>query len=277
MPELPEVEVTRRGIAPHLEGRRIEAVVVREGRLRWPVPEALARCLPGQAVTAVRRRAKYLQLDTAAGTLWIHLGMSGSLRILTRTAPPGRHDHVDLVCGGVTLRYNDPRRFGAWLWQAAGTPPPLPGGADHGLGLEPFDPAFTGAHFYAATRTRSAPVKQVLLAGDVVVGVGNIYASEALFRAGIHPARGASGGRAMSGWRGRSGTCWERPSPRAAARCGISWTAGESRGISSSRTRCTDARANPACAAARPSACCARASVPPGIVRAASASGCAGP
>ncbi|MDE1982433.1 MAG: bifunctional DNA-formamidopyrimidine glycosylase/DNA-(apurinic or apyrimidinic site) lyase [Betaproteobacteria bacterium] len=191
MPELPEVEVTRRGIAPHLEGRRIEAVVVREGRLRWPVPEALARCLPGQAVTAVRRRAKYLQLDTAAGTLWIHLGMSGSLRILTRTAPPGRHDHVDLVCGGVTLRYNDPRRFGAWLWQAAGTPPPLPGGADHGLGLEPFDPAFTGAHFHAVTRTRSAPVKQVLLAGDVVVGVGNIYASEALFRAGIHPARAA--------------------------------------------------------------------------------------
>ena len=191
MPELPEVEVTRRGIAPHLEGRRIEAVVVREARLRWPVPEVLARRLPGQTVTAVHRRAKYLQLHTAAGTLWIHLGMSGSLRILTRDDPPGRHDHVDLVCGAVTLRYTDPRRFGALLWQPAGAPAPLRGAGEAGLGVEPFDPAFGGGSLRAALRGRTAPIKQALLAGDAVAGVGNIYASEALFRAGIHPARRA--------------------------------------------------------------------------------------
>lgn len=188
MPELPEVEVTRRALAPHVEGRRVTRVDVREFRLRWPVPRGLARSLVGQRIETLGRRGKYLLWQVDSGTLISHLGMSGSWRIhLTSPPPPGRHDHVDVHLDGCWLRLTDPRRFGALLWhpRAAGDV------AQHTLlahlGVEPFDPRFDAAQLHAATRGRSAPIKQVLLAGDIVVGVGNIYASESLFRAGINP------------------------------------------------------------------------------------------
>ncbi|MCU0950663.1 MAG: bifunctional DNA-formamidopyrimidine glycosylase/DNA-(apurinic or apyrimidinic site) lyase [Burkholderiaceae bacterium] len=191
MPELPEVEVTRRALAPHVEGRQVVAVQVREQRLRWPVPAALPALLTGQRIARLDRRGKYLLWHLAGGTLISHLGMSGAWRVYARerAPPPGRHDHVDLVVGDALLRLTDPRRFGALLWHAGDDV------ARHALlahlGLEPFDPRFGGALLYAATRRRAAPIKQVLLAGDIVVGVGNIYASESLFRAGIHPTQPA--------------------------------------------------------------------------------------
>jgi formamidopyrimidine-DNA glycosylase len=189
MPELPEVEVTRLGIEPHLLGRTVQRVVVRQRQLRFPVPATLNRRLPGQTISAVRRRAKYLLIDMPAGTLIIHLGMSGSLRVLTTPTAPQKHDHFDLMCDGVTLRLNDPRRFGAVLWQAAGA---APSSVLKKLGVEPLTAIFTGAYFWQQTRARRVPIKNLLLAGDVVVGVGNIYASESLFRARIHPARAAN-------------------------------------------------------------------------------------
>ncbi len=191
MPELPEVEVTRRGIAPFLVGQVITGVAVRHPRLRWPIPQALVRSLPGQPITAVRRRAKYLLIDMPAGTLVLHLGMSGSLRILTQAMPPGIHDHFDLCYTGGVLRLNDPRRFGAVLWQPEGGELSSQPGLLDRLGLEPFDPAFSAAVLWQRTRGRAGAIKQVLLAGEIVVGVGNIYASECLFRAGIHPQRSA--------------------------------------------------------------------------------------
>jgi formamidopyrimidine-DNA glycosylase len=191
LPELPEVEVTRQGIAPFLVGQVITGVAVRHPRLRWPIPRTLARVLPGQTIMAVRRRAKYLLIDMPAGTLVLHLGMSGSLRILTQPTPPGAHDHFDLYCTGGMLRLNDPRRFGAVLWQPAGGQLSSQPGLLERLGLEPFDPAFTATVLWQRTRGRAMAIKQVLLAGEIVVGVGNIYASESLFRAGIHPQRPA--------------------------------------------------------------------------------------
>jgi formamidopyrimidine-DNA glycosylase len=186
MPELPEVETTRRGIAPHITGKRISRVVVRQPRLRWPVPHDLAERLSGQRVQAVERRAKYLLLRLPAGTLILHLGMSGSLRVLPARTPPGAHDHLDLVFGGVCLRLRDPRRFGAVLWSDG----PV---EDHprlrDLGPEPLSAAFDGARLHAAGQRRRVAVKQLLMDGKVVVGVGNIYANEALFRAGIRPTR----------------------------------------------------------------------------------------
>jgi formamidopyrimidine-DNA glycosylase len=190
MPELPEVEVTRRALAPHVEGRIIEAVQVRDARLRWPVPATLARSLTGRRVQRLERRGKYLLWRFEHGTLISHLGMTGVWRVLTRGPAlpvPGRHDHVDLLFSTACVRLSDPRRFGALLWHAARA-----GRLEHhpllaGLGIEPFDPAFDGAWLHHNTRGRSASIKQVLLAGDIVVGVGNIYASESLFRAGIRP------------------------------------------------------------------------------------------
>jgi formamidopyrimidine-DNA glycosylase len=184
MPELPEVEITRRGIEPHVAGRTVTGVVVREARLRWPVPARLAKELPGRIVREVRRRAKYLLLDCTEGSLIVHLGMSGSLRVLHRREAPGPHDHVDLVFGDVLLRLRDPRRFGAVLWQ--------PGAAEahkllaH-LGVEPLGDAFTAEYLHGACRGRRVAIKQLLMNSGIVVGVGNIYASEALFRAKIHP------------------------------------------------------------------------------------------
>ena len=189
MPELPEVETTRRGIEPHLAGRRVTGLILRQRRLRWPIPRALERALPGQIVRGVRRRGKYLLLDTDAGTALLHLGMSGSLRILPADTPPGKHDHVDILLDdGRCLRFTDPRRFGALLWTSGDA-------AAHELlaelGPEPLSDAFDGAYLAAAARGRKVAVKHFIMDSHVVVGVGNIYANEALFMAGIHPTRPA--------------------------------------------------------------------------------------
>ncbi|MFL6591334.1 MAG: bifunctional DNA-formamidopyrimidine glycosylase/DNA-(apurinic or apyrimidinic site) lyase [Luteimonas sp.] len=193
MPELPEVETTRRGLEPHVVGRTIERIVLRRPDLRWPIPSDVGTQLPGQRITAIRRRAKYLLLDTAAGSALLHLGMSGSLRVLPATTAPGAHDHVDLLLspprGTVSrvLRFNDPRRFGCLLWQAPGQVHALL----RDLGPEPLSDAFDGDHLFEHSRGRRAPVKAFLMDQRVVVGVGNIYAAEALFAAGISPLRAA--------------------------------------------------------------------------------------
>ncbi len=188
MPELPEVETTRRGIAPHLVGQRVAEVVVREPRLRWPIPEDLDVRLSGQRITAVERRAKYLLVQAEQGCLIIHLGMSGSLRLVPADQPAGKHDHVDLLLeSGQRLRYTDPRRFGAWLWSEA----PLAHALLANLGPEPLSEAFDGQRLFTLSRGRSMAVKPFIMDNAVVVGVGNIYASEALFAAGIDPRRPA--------------------------------------------------------------------------------------
>lgn len=189
MPELPEVETTRRGIAPHVVGQRIAGLVIRERRLRWPIPPDLERALRGQTVRDVRRRAKYLLFDTAAGTAIVHLGMSGSLRVVPSGQPAGKHDHVDIrFDNGCSLRLTDPRRFGALLWTTAAV-------EGHELlvrlGPEPLSDALDGDHLFHAAQGRTVAVKNFIMDGQVVVGVGNIYANEALFLAGIHPARSA--------------------------------------------------------------------------------------
>ncbi|WP_020653641.1 bifunctional DNA-formamidopyrimidine glycosylase/DNA-(apurinic or apyrimidinic site) lyase [Massilia niastensis] len=191
MPELPEVEVTRRGVAPHIEGRIVEQVVFRREGLRWPFPPGLQAVLAGRRITHTGRRGKYLLIGFEHGTLIIHLGMSGHLRVLPPGIEPRKHDHVDLVVSGPegrqVLRLHDPRRFGAVLWHGNED-----GEIDQhlllrGLGVEPLGDEFSGALLHRETRRRNAPIKQVLLAGDIVVGVGNIYACESLFRAGISP------------------------------------------------------------------------------------------
>ena len=184
MPELPEVEVTRRGFADRITGARVLAVAIGKP-LRWPLgiePAALA----GRRVQGVRRRGKYILLDLDAGLLMLHLGMSGSLRFAADLPPSGKHDHFDLVTTRGVLRLHDPRRFGAVVWSADEHAEPARSLLGR-LGVEPLDDGFLAAPFHDALRRRRAPIKQVLLAGDVVVGVGNIYASEALFRAGIRP------------------------------------------------------------------------------------------
>lgn len=196
MPELPEVETTRRGIAPHCENRIIEKVLIRDHRLRWPVPENLPELIEGATITEVDRRAKYLLIRIArpeapgalTGTLIVHLGMSGSLRVITDDAEPLRHDHVELwLHSGVRLRFNDPRRFGCWLWSPTPETHPLL----TSLGPEPLAPEFNGALLYRRSRGKQTPVKSFVMDNQVVVGVGNIYANEALFKAGIHPRRAA--------------------------------------------------------------------------------------
>lgn len=188
MPELPEVETTRRGIEPYCLGRRVRRVTVRESRLRWPVPPDLPQRLRGAVFRGVDRRAKYLLLRTARGDLMVHLGMSGSLRLVPPDAPLRTHDHVDIeLQGDYCLRFNDPRRFGSLHWLAPGEPTPL---LDH-LGPEPLSDAFDGAWLYRLSRGRRGAVKTFIMDGKVVVGVGNIYASEALYLAGIHPGRAA--------------------------------------------------------------------------------------
>jgi formamidopyrimidine-DNA glycosylase len=188
MPELPEVETTRLGLGPHVVGRRVAGVILRRPDLRWPIPPEVTDCLPGQRISAVRRRAKYLLLDTPAGSALLHLGMSGSLRVLPATTPPGPHDHVDIVLPAArVLRFNDPRRFGCLLWQQPGQTHPLLSA----LGPEPLSDAFDGDYLHERSRGRSRPVKALLMDQHVVVGVGNIYAAEALFAAGISPLRAA--------------------------------------------------------------------------------------
>lgn len=188
MPELPEVETTRRGVAPYLADRRVAALVVREPRLRWPVAADIAATVAGQRVTAVERRAKYLLIRLETGSLMLHLGMSGSLRVVPAEAPLRPHDHLDLVLeDGHRLRFHDPRRFGSLHWVPAGTVHPLLAR----LGPEPLGDEFDGAWLRQSFAGRRAAVKAALMDSKVVVGVGNIYASEALYRAGIHPARAA--------------------------------------------------------------------------------------
>lgn len=187
MPELPEVEVTRRGVAPHLEGRAVTGVVLRHSGLRWPFPDQLAGRLCGHTIRFTGRRGKYLLIGFDHGTLIVHLGMSGHLRVLPAGTPPQKHDHFDLEVGGQVLRMTDPRRFGAVLWHAAEDGDIAGHMLLRGLGVEPLEDAFSASVLYRTTRNRTAPIKQVLLAGDIVVGVGNIYASESLFKAGINP------------------------------------------------------------------------------------------
>ena len=188
MPELPEVETTRRGIAPHVVQRRVDAVRLRVPALRWPIPPEIAAELPGQRLDAVTRRAKYLLIGAESGSLLLHLGMSGMLRVLPEDLAAEKHDHVDLVLdSGRMLRLTDPRRFGALLWQPAGSVHPLLAE----LGPEPLSDVFHGDHLWRRSRGRSAPVKAFIMDQAIVVGVGNIYAAEALFRAGIHPLRAA--------------------------------------------------------------------------------------
>ena len=183
MPELPEVEITRRGISPHLTGQTIVSVEVREPRLRWRVP-AEVQALPGSRIVSVKRRGKYILVDCGRGHLILHLGMSGSLRILKPGTPPQKHDHFDLTAGNKLLRLRDPRRFGAVLWTGASV-------HAHkllaGLGPEPLSPAFNAAAFHALSRGHRVAIKLFLMDAKKVVGVGNIYANESLFRAGIHP------------------------------------------------------------------------------------------
>jgi formamidopyrimidine-DNA glycosylase len=189
MPELPEVETTRRGLAPHVAGRRVTAVQVYDRRLRWPVPARLAAELVGRTIDRIDRRSRYLLFRLGEDTLLVHLGMTGSLRAFTAPPPRRPHDHVDLVLdNGWTLRYHDPRRFGAMLW-IAGSAAAHPLLAQ--LGPEPFDPGFDAAYFHGETRRRTAAIKLVLMDNRVVVGVGNIYANESLFRAGIRPTTSA--------------------------------------------------------------------------------------
>ncbi|QWE12334.1 bifunctional DNA-formamidopyrimidine glycosylase/DNA-(apurinic or apyrimidinic site) lyase [Polynucleobacter sp. AP-Titi-500A-B4] len=195
MPELPEVEVTRLGITPHLQGRAISAVKVLDGRLRWPVPKTLPKILPGQKVHAIERRGKYLLIELDTGHLLVHLGMTGTLRVLPSTDPLKLHDRVTLEFGNLSLRLHDPRKFGAVLWHPKTKGPIEKNVLLQKLGVEPFSSAFAGELgaeiLYQASRKRSVAVKQFLLAGQAVVGVGNIYCSESLFEAGIHPAKPA--------------------------------------------------------------------------------------
>jgi formamidopyrimidine-DNA glycosylase len=190
--------VTRRGLLPHVVGRRIVDVTVRHRGLRWPVDPELEARLAGRVVGRIERRGKYLLLECVdpaaaepAGWLLVHLGMTGTLRVHEDAPAPGIHDHLDLVLAGnggdIVLRFRDPRRFGAIIWSTL-SEAMLPGHPLlRGLGIEPFDPHFDGAWLHRHTRGRTAAIKTVLLAGDIVVGVGNIYASESLFRAGIRP------------------------------------------------------------------------------------------
>ena len=195
MPELPEVEVTRLGITPHIEGKRVSAVKVLDGRLRWPVPSGLSKSLPGQTVYSIERRGKYLLIEVDTGHLLIHLGMTGTLRVLPSSESLKIHDRVTFEFGKLSLRLHDPRKFGAVLWHPKTKGPVEQNALLQKLGVEPFSPEFAGELganiLYQSSRKRSVAVKQFLLAGQAVVGVGNIYCSESLFEAGIHPAKAA--------------------------------------------------------------------------------------
>ena len=184
MPELPEVETVRRGLAPHLRGRRFVAAVVREARLRWPVPADLEARIRGRRILDLQRRGKYLLMQLDDGWLICHLGMSGNLRLMPAGTPLQKHDHIDLLLDdGRVLRYRDPRRFGALLWSSAPASHPL----IVSLGVEPLSDEFDGAHLHALCQGRASAIKQVIMDAHLLVGVGNIYANEALFHAGIDP------------------------------------------------------------------------------------------
>jgi formamidopyrimidine-DNA glycosylase len=190
MPELPEVETTLRGLAPHMQGQLITGVVIRNAHLRWPIPQNLPELLTGLTILSLSRRAKYLLVECGKGTLILHLGMSGSLRILPANTWVEKHDHFDLLlANGLLMRLRDPRRFGAVLW-FDGDPALHPLLAQ--LGPEPLQENFNAAYFYRITRNRGTPIKQLLMDNHFVVGVGNIYANEALFRSGVRPQLAAA-------------------------------------------------------------------------------------
>ncbi|TKE99927.1 bifunctional DNA-formamidopyrimidine glycosylase/DNA-(apurinic or apyrimidinic site) lyase [Vibrio kanaloae] len=188
MPELPEVEVSRMGISPHLVGETIKTMTFRTPKLRWDIPLDLKQ-LEGEKILAISRRAKYLIIETKVGSAIVHLGMSGSLRVLDADFPAAKHDHVDLkLTNGKVLRYNDPRRFGAWLWSAPDEVHPVLLGA----GPEPLTDDFNAEYITEKAEKRKVAVKQFIMDNKVVVGVGNIYANEALFSSRIHPLRPAN-------------------------------------------------------------------------------------
>ncbi|MCC2594807.1 bifunctional DNA-formamidopyrimidine glycosylase/DNA-(apurinic or apyrimidinic site) lyase [Pusillimonas sp. MFBS29] len=191
MPELPEVETTRRGIATIMTGKVLERFVVYEPRMRWPIPAELPATISGHTVLSCERRGKYLLINFRHGTQIVHLGMSGSLRRAPMSEERRKHDHAEWLFDDARFLLHDPRRFGAVLWHDAAAGPV----ADHPLlaklGIEPFDPLFTADYLYQRLRGKSQAIKQALLAGDIVVGVGNIYASEALFLARINPKTAA--------------------------------------------------------------------------------------
>jgi len=189
MPELPEVETTRRGISPNIKGQTIKAIVIRDARLRWPIPASIKKLLPGHTIKNITRRSKYLLLETDIGSLIMHLGMSGSLRVVTEEVPAQKHDHIDIVfTNNKILRLRDPRRFGAVLFTKAD---PLQHKLLVNLGPEPLSAQFHTEYLYTKSRQRKVAVKSFLMDSKIVVGVGNIYASEALFMAGIHPKKAA--------------------------------------------------------------------------------------
>jgi formamidopyrimidine-DNA glycosylase len=184
MPELPEVEVCRLGITPHILNEEVSDVIVRHWQLRWPIPTEVTQ-LTGQKVLSVNRRSKYLMIEFSTGTLLLHLGMSGTIRVIERSTPVIKHDHFDLVFKqGVALRLNDPRRFGAVLWLAGNQDPDNILGK---LGPEPLTDDFNADYLFEKGKGRKVPIKTFIMNNDVVVGVGNIYANEALFKAGIRP------------------------------------------------------------------------------------------
>lgn len=195
MPELPEVETTCKGISPYVIGNTITALIVRQAQLRWSVPVDLAKTVCGLQIDSVTRRGKYCLLNTLSGTIILHLGMSGNLRIASATEKPGKHDHVDIIFkNNVALRFNDQRKFGAVLWAEgdAATHPLL-----KDLGTEPLTTDFNGEYLFFRATKRKMPIKTFIMDGHIVVGVGNIYASESLFMAGIMPTR-AAGSIALS-------------------------------------------------------------------------------
>ncbi len=190
MPELPEVETTCRGIRPHLLGQEICQAIIRQGQLRWPIPAHLKRTLIGQTITDISRRGKYLLFELPKGWLICHLGMSGSLRLLKRKLAAKKHDHVDIICkNGTILRYHDPRRFGCLLWTDT-SPEQHPLLAR--LGPEPLERGFNATYLHQRAKKSQQAIKAFIMNAQIVVGVGNIYASEALFIAGIHPQRCAA-------------------------------------------------------------------------------------
>ena len=190
MPELPEVETSRRGIKPHIINKKVTNVIIRQKSLRWPIPAIMKKQLVGQIIQNVKRRGKYILLYTSTGTVILHLGMSGSLRILKKSVTPEKHDHFDIeFSNNKLLRLRDPRRFGAVLWTKSD---PLLHKLLINLGPEPLSDAFTAEYLYESSRTRKVAIKTYLMNSHVVVGVGNIYANESLFAAGINPKRTAN-------------------------------------------------------------------------------------
>jgi len=190
MPELPEVETTLRGLEPHLVNQTVTDVIIRTPQLRWAIPPQLPHLLRNKTIRALHRRAKYLLIEFDHGALILHLGMSGSLRLLPADTPAQMHEHFDLIlANGTLMRLRDPRRFGAVLWHIGD---PLSHPLLAKLGVEPLEENFTGAYLFQATRTRNAAIKLIIMDHHIVVGVGNIYANEALFHAGIRPELAAS-------------------------------------------------------------------------------------